>query len=144
MPTGAKNNRKTPRSYAKGDDGEDAASIADIGPTGRAASQIYRLRRRREELFGVPDLFGDPAWDILLDLYIASCKGKAVSVSSACVAACVPATTALRYLSRLEQLGLIARSADKNDRRRVLVALSGPAKMTIKEFLVEQGSQTVV
>jgi hypothetical protein len=41
------------------------------------------------------DLFADPGWDILLDLYAARQEGKQVSVSSLCIAAAVPPTTAL-------------------------------------------------
>lgn len=48
------------------------------------ARQAYALRRKRAAIFGNPELFGEPAWDILLDLYIAHAEAKPVSVSSAC------------------------------------------------------------
>ena len=60
------------------------------------ARKAYALRRKRAALFGNPDLFGEPAWDILLDLYIAAGEGKPVSVSSACIGSAAPATTGLR------------------------------------------------
>jgi hypothetical protein len=43
----------------------------------------------REQFFG-PDLFADPAWDILLDLYAARLEQQRVAVSSLCIAAAVP------------------------------------------------------
>ena len=39
------------------------------------------------------ELFGEPAWDILLDLYIANVENKPVSVSSACIGSAAPPTT---------------------------------------------------
>lgn len=67
---------------------------------------------------------GEPAWDILLDLFVAQRLGLRVSILDACIAANVPSTTALRYVRRLEDDGLILRSADTNDRRRSYVRLS--------------------
>ena len=86
---------------------------ADKGPNKRAdvasfARQLYRERRLRERHFDEP-LFADPAWDILLDLYASRGEGRKVSVRSACIAAAVPPTTALRCLKHMEELGLIVR-----------------------------------
>jgi DNA-binding MarR family transcriptional regulator len=90
------------------------------------AVQLYRARRLRDSLLsGV--LFAEPAWDILLDLYVAHHEGRDVSVSSACLAACVPPTTGLRWLGVLEQQGLIAREASPSDSRRVHVKLTAGA-----------------
>jgi DNA-binding MarR family transcriptional regulator len=90
-----------------------------------AARQLYRARRRRSAFFG--DLgctFGEPVWDIMLDLFIAEREGRTVSVSSALIGADVPSTTALRYLNSLEQEGIVLRHADPLDRRRCYVRLS--------------------
>jgi len=74
------------------------------------AQSIYRLRRLRDEVFG--DLtFADPRWDMLLDLFIAREKDRKITVSSACIGAAVPATTALRHLSALVRDGLVERVA---------------------------------
>jgi DNA-binding MarR family transcriptional regulator len=95
------------------------------------ARQHYRSRRKREALFGKSDLFGEPAWDILLDLFIAAEEARKISVSSLCIASAVPATTALRWIAILEAEGLIERSCDPADARRVFIALcdDGYAKM---------------
>jgi DNA-binding MarR family transcriptional regulator len=77
----------------------------------------------REQFFG-PDLFADPAWDILLDLYAARLEQQRVAVSSLCIAAAVPATTALRWIKTLTETGLLVRTADPNDGRRVYIELS--------------------
>lgn len=88
------------------------------------ARQAYALRRKRDGIFGNPDLFGEPAWDILLDLFIAHGEGKPVSVSSACIGSAAPATTGLRWLGVLAERGLIVRENDSGDNRRVLVRLT--------------------
>src|SRR5690606_396517 len=56
---------------------------------------IIRARRLRDQFFR-GELFADPAFDTLLDLYAARLEGRRVAVSSLCIAASVPATTALR------------------------------------------------
>ena len=88
------------------------------------ARSVYRERRHRAEVFNDPSLFGEPAWDILLDLFIAAKERKRLPVTSACIGAAVPATTALRWLTVLEEKGLILRENDTADARRVFVRLS--------------------
>ena len=82
-----------------------------------------RSRRLREKFFA-PGLFADPAWDILLDLAAARLERKSVSVSSLCIAASVPTTTALRTIKMMVDAGLLVRRADPGDARRTFIDLS--------------------
>lgn len=91
------------------------------------ARATYAKRRKRTAIFGDPELFGEPGWDILLDLYIAQAEEKPVSVSSACIGSASPPTTGLRWLGVLTQHGLIVREHDPLDQRRVLVRLTDKA-----------------
>lgn len=93
---------------------------------------IYRGRRARDEAFSEDALFGEPAWDILLDLYIAEVEGKPLSVTAACIGAAVPTSTALRWLVILEERGLVRRENDTRDARRVFLYLTrnGHSRMT--------------
>lgn len=91
------------------------------------ARAAYAKRRKRATIFGDPDLFGEPAWDILLDLFIAEADGKPVSVSSACIGSASPPTTGLRWLGVLAEQGLVDRQHDPQDQRRVLVRLTDKA-----------------
>ena len=89
------------------------------------ARSRYQQRRRREEVFGRhADIFSDPAWDIMLDLFICARREGRISVSSACIASCAPPTTALRWISLLERRELIRRRADLDDRRRTFLELT--------------------
>jgi len=104
------------------------------------ARQAYALRRKRADLFGNPELFGEPAWDILLDLYIAHGEAKPVSVSSACIGSAAPATTGLRWLGVLADEGLVVRENDPEDHRRVLVRLTRKGITAMERFFDGVGS----
>ncbi|MEI9927580.1 MAG: winged helix DNA-binding protein [Sphingomonas sp.] len=84
---------------------------------------LIRSRRLRAQFFA-GELFADPAWDMLLDLFAAQLEHRRVSVSSLCIAAAVPPTTALRWIGTLHDAGLFERQADPSDRRRAYIALS--------------------
>jgi DNA-binding MarR family transcriptional regulator len=88
---------------------------------------IIKLRRLRDRYFQ-PDLFADPGWDIMLDLYAARQEGKQVSVSSLCIAAAVPPTTALRWITNMTAAGLLVRVQDPDAARRVFIELSAEAR----------------
>lgn len=103
------------------------------------ARKTYALRRKRASIFGNPDLFGEPAWDILLDLYIAQGEGKDVSVSSACIGSAAPPTTGLRWLGVLAQEGLVVRENDPADHRRVLVRLTAAGQAAMDRFFEAVG-----
>lgn len=98
---------------------------------------ILKARRRRGRFFS-PDLFADPAWDILLELYAAKLGQRKVSVSSLCVGAAVPATTALRWIGTLEKNGLLVRTADRCDARRFFVSLSERAASSMAAYFEQQ------
>ena len=99
------------------------------------AKEIYRFRRSRNGIFAHTDLFGEPAYDILLDLYICHHENRPVSVSDACHAADVPSSTALRHLKMLHERGFIRRLPDPNDRRRCYVMLEPQALCGLDRLL---------
>ena len=88
-----------------------------------AIRAMIRARRLRDQFFS-GDLFADPAWDMLLDLLLARIEQRPVAVSSLCIAAAVPPTTALRWIKRLTDEGIFIRTADPHDGRRVFIDLS--------------------
>lgn len=111
------------------------AGDVENGPTlsARDVRTIIRQRRLRDELFDA-DLFADPAWDMLLDLYAAQLDRTRVSVSSLCIAAAVPATTALRWIKTLTDSGLFIRNADVHDARRIFITLSDAASQAMHRY----------
>lgn len=112
-----------------------AAAIPRGFDVGRArfVRNHIRQRRQRERHFAA-DLFADPAWDMMLDLYAAHYEGRAVSVSSLCIAAAVPATTALRWIKTLVDEGLFIRIADPDDGRRIHVHLADDTRHRLDDY----------
>jgi DNA-binding MarR family transcriptional regulator len=104
---------------------------------------IIRARRLRARFFE-EDLFGDPAWDMLLDLLQAEISHLRVPVSSLCIAAAVPATTALRWLKTMVSQGLFIRRADPHDGRRVFVELAPTASQALRSYFAEVRSAAVI
>jgi DNA-binding MarR family transcriptional regulator len=95
---------------------------------------MIRARRLRDQYFRRA-LFADPAWDMLLDLMAARLEKNRVAVSSLCIAAAVPATTALRWIKALTDQGLFVRCADPQDGRRVYIELSDEAARALNAYL---------
>lgn len=83
-----------------------------------------QARQARDRALGA-DLFSDPAWCMLLDLYLDHVAREPSSVSSLCLASRIPQSTGLRWLVMLDKAGLISRRADPVDRRRTLIELTG-------------------
>lgn len=108
-------------------------------PAAELVRRIIRVRRIREEYLGT-DLFADPAWDMLLDLFAARLEHGKVSVSSLCLAAAVPPTTALRWIALLESKGHVERHTDAKDRRRVFVEISDEMAGRIEAFIAVAGA----
>jgi DNA-binding MarR family transcriptional regulator len=104
---------------------------------------IIRARRLRGRYFQ-EELFADPAWDMLLDLLQAEISHLRVPVSSLCIAAAVPATTALRWLKTMVQQGLFIRRADPLDGRRVFVELAPAASQALRNYFAEVGPIAVI
>ena len=106
--------------------GEGAAPAGPPLPDPQMVRQIIANRQARARFFDA-ELFGDPAWDMLLDLTAAHAEGVRVSVTSLCIAASVPATTALRWLTQMVESGIFVRVPDPADRRRAFIGLSEKA-----------------
>lgn len=95
-------------------------------PNSASSDQVrshIQARTLRYEFFKW-ELFADPTWDMLLELYAVKLEHRRLAISELCVASSVPLTTALRWIGNLERQGLITRRNDPFDGRRVWVELS--------------------
>jgi len=99
------------------------------------ARRISHWRRKRDALFD-PVIFADPEWDILLDLFAEGGFGRKVSMSSLCIAASVPTTTAVRCINAMIEQGVLLKSRDANDARRVLIELTADTRNRMRTWLV--------
>lgn len=117
----------------KSEAGEPSSGIASTAPADFVRGIIdARLKRRR--YFG-DELFADPAWDILLELYALRCEQRRTSVSKLSLGAAVPTTTALRWIEKLDQEGLVDREPDPCDARRIWVELSDRGFRAMESYL---------
>jgi hypothetical protein len=108
------------------------------------ALAIERARKHvaiwdRRENYLPKQLFGDATWQILIFLLVNCADGKRVSVSAACLASGTPATTGLRHLTNLTNLGYIRRVCDPADSRRVYVELCEETKSKLIDLLGRWG-----
>jgi DNA-binding MarR family transcriptional regulator len=107
-------------------------------PEVAAKSVLAVIKARRLRASFLPeDLFADPAWDMLLDLFYAELTHRQVSVSKLSMGAGVPATTALRWIGTLVDKGLFVRRSDPHDGRRVFVELSPGASDALRTYFAE-------
>jgi hypothetical protein len=97
-----------------------------------AARAMLASRRKMEQFF--PALFADPARDMLLDLFVAAEEGRQLSVTSCCIAAMVPPTTALRWLTLLKEQGQVLEEPDMRDRRQKLLRLAPHTRDQMRLF----------
>jgi hypothetical protein len=96
--------------------------------------RLIRVRRDRDRYLPA-EIFADPAWDMLLDLMAAQMEQREVPVSSLCIAAAVPTTTALRWIRSLSEAGLFERRMDPADARRTYIRLSSDAAAAMMAWL---------
>ncbi|WP_423605872.1 hypothetical protein [Sphingomonas sp. MS122] len=109
----------------------------------RAVRAVIRARRLRDQFFAA-ELFADPAWDMLLDLYAARLEGRRVSVSSLCIAAAVPPTTALRWIGTMHDAELFGRDPDPTDKRRAHITLTERAAAGMRGYFAAAGRAGLV
>ena len=102
------------------------------------AQSEFHNRRRRDSLIRY-DLFAEPAWDMLLDLYIQHHRGQPVAVDRLCTAAGAASTTALRWLGLLieKELVMWASAAEEDGVIRVALSQRGIGEMEryLRDFL---------
>lgn len=116
-----------------------ANSPADAKPTDSverkrsALNDLKAMKRLRSQYFP-SDLFSDPCWEMLLDLYDAHLAKAEVTVTSLGVASGVPQTTALRRMETLQGHGLIVRESDKDDKRRTIICLTDAGLAAVEKF----------
>lgn len=106
-------------------------------PAARAAALIEQRRLRRG--FLPEELFHEPAWDMLLALFVAHHEGRVVNVKTLVASADAPVTTSQRWIDHLAKLGLVDRVVDPLDRRRIEVSLSEAGLRALERYLAALG-----
>lgn len=111
-------------------------------PDPRLVRRLIRQRQLRSQFFD-PELFADPAWDMLLDLTAARAEHRRISVTSLCIASGVPSSTALRWISILVEGGLAERIEDDTDKRRAFITLTDRAAEAMARYFQAVSKQAI-
>lgn len=111
--------------------GNRPANDSEATQLGAIARKASADRHRRSGIAGASDLFGEPAWDILLNLFIAGCEGRRLTVAAVCAGAGAPASTALRWITILEKRGMVIREGEPE---RAFVKLSGFVNASLADY----------
>jgi DNA-binding MarR family transcriptional regulator len=106
------------------------------------ADQIRHSRDLRHRSFD-RNLFGEPAWDILLTLYVIDADQRRLSTRDLSKHANLALTTALRWLDYLEEHDLITRKTNTFDRRVVYVEISDKGRAAMDHYLAEMHDATL-
>lgn len=121
----------------------EAPAIGSGSPLADFARQLWWERRLRNRYF--PDeIFGDPNWDLLLDVYAAQVADEPVRLRKAYLSACVPPATAERLSRALVQLGILVAERVRTDRRSLQLTLSRLAQSRFEHLLQSMLSQRFV
>ena len=115
------------------EDAERAAAMHK-GDLTDYARQTLAGRKQRDRYFD-PILFSNPAWDILLHLYVADAEAKPVSVLDSCLASTVPQGVALRWLGYLKQEEMVIEIQDPARPRQTIVRLSDQTRSAVSAYL---------
>lgn len=119
--------------------GEQAPAAPDVDATQprdhRALlDRLIKARREKAKIFA-GDLVADPVWDMLLALARVDLDGKGIPTLTLSIDGRIPASSALRRISEMEQAGFIERRPDPDDRRCILVYLTDNGRQMVDRYL---------
>ena len=98
------------------------------------ARLVLGSRLAREQYFH-RDLFGEPAWEILLALYVIEDAGARFTISKLAECIHAPLSTVVRWVKTLEEQSLVSRSNHPTDRRIVFVRLLDKGREGLDGYL---------
>lgn len=110
-------------------------SFADEVAIVRIAQAIRQLRRVRRDEFGLA--VGEPAWDMLVELYYRDSIGASTTAMQLKEASFVPGSSAHRWIKHLEQEGLVRIKAHPEDGRTGFVELTDDGREALELYLTE-------
>lgn len=98
------------------------------------ARRTIRRRLLRRQLIGSEELFGEPAWEIMLDVFVHECDSKPLAITSTCATAGIPMSSGLRLIQKLCEADILRRIPDPFDGRRFFVRLQPAARDRMRAY----------
>jgi len=99
------------------------------------ARRLLENRRRRIAIFGA-QMFAEPAWDMLLLLFLSG-RGRRQTQSSLCELSGASRSTAMRWIEFLAGRGLVRREDHPTDKRHNFVSLTEKGRHLLDLYLSE-------
>ena len=100
------------------------------------ARQLWWERRLRTKFFPA-ELFFEPAWDLILDIFAAERSGQPVRLSKAHLSACAPPSAAERRARLLLKIGILTASPVTPGGRNLELRLTPLAASKLEQLLHE-------
>ncbi len=97
------------------------------------AKALFISRKQRSSFFKT-SMFGEPAWDMLLGLFITEGTQRRQTIGGLAELAGAPMSTSLRWIDYLEQAKLIARASSPTDKRIVFIELTDIAREALHNY----------
>jgi DNA-binding MarR family transcriptional regulator len=101
------------------------------------ARRLLENRRKRIAIFGA-QMFAEPAWDMLLLLFLSG-RGRRQTQSSLCELSGASRSTAMRWIEFLAGRGLVQREDHPTDKRHNFVSLTEKGRHLLDLYLSETG-----
>jgi len=106
------------------------------------AKLTQELRKMRSKNISA-EYLKEPGWDMMLELFVQKCRGKAISINSLCHASGAAMTTALRWIGTLENNGDATSRMSCEDGRVRLVEMTQDAFERMKHTMLMQHYRTI-
>jgi hypothetical protein len=124
-------NRAISRLLAKGAGRRPTSPAAAVHGTVERIRDAQGRRKSRDRLFGV-QMFGEPPWDIMIELFIADCEGRQASIGDLCDSSLLERSTVMRWLQILEMENILTRTPNPHN-----ILLSGSARAAMCRYFGE-------
>ena len=98
------------------------------------ARKLLAVRRMRKQYFD-RDIFGEPAWEILLALYVTDDAGARLTLTKLAEWIEAPLTTVIRWVRALEDQSLVGRVEHPTDRRIIFIRLLDKGRTALDSYL---------
>jgi hypothetical protein len=108
------------------------APPADGDPLSALAYRMLAARHQRDHFFD-PLVFGNPAWEMLLTLFVAGERGRPVLDAS--LSTGVPQSVALRWLTYLQREKMLVEVEDPDHGPETLIRLTDKSRAAIRSYL---------
>lgn len=100
---------------------------------------ILIARRGRDAVFG-PDLFSEPAWDALLELYAAKLGRRRISLDDVARELDVPESTMARWIDVLTDQHIVETESDPVEPSRLWMSLTAEGQAKMKQLADHWGA----